>query len=378
MQLHKLCQVLVVERIGLAKVPPRVKLVVPDLARWAPFLKEENHGLHPRTEKRAAWAIEHRVKVAALEQVLSQTHGRIVRVREESVLDDDPSSSPRLENLDKPLQEQVGSLSRSNGEVLLDFFAFLAAERRIGKNHIAAFAVLDVREVFRKAIGVDDVGDFDPMQDQVHDRDHVSQRLLLLSVEGLFLKRLEFLGGQAFFLFHVVERLAQEPRRPASVVANALTDFWLDHLDHRSDERSASVVLAAVATRVAHVLDFGFVQVRKLMLLVLGTELQLVDMVDDLPQVVARLNLVLDFAENFTDLVFDRIGARRLLFEAVQVGNQFVVDEVPEVITGLRPVVVDLAIFVFGRSPHIPAVLLLEDVLVFFPLHGGFVGFVLL
>ena len=117
---------------------------------------------------------------------------------------------------------------------------------------------------------------------------------------------------------------------------------------------------------------------RKLMLLVLGTELQFVDMVDDLPQVVARLNLVLDFAENFTDLVFDRIRSRRLLLEAVQVGDQLVVDEVPEVITGLRLVVVDLAIFVLRRRPHIPAVLLLEDVLVFFPLHRGFVGFVLL
>jgi len=97
----------------------------------------------------------------------------IVRVRQKRVLDDDASSAPGFENLDKPLQEQVGSLSRANRKVLLDFLAFLATEGWIGKNHIAAFAVLDVRQVFGEAIGVDDVGDFDTVQDHVHDRDHV-------------------------------------------------------------------------------------------------------------------------------------------------------------------------------------------------------------
>ena len=41
------------------------------------------------------------------------------------------------------------------------------------------------------------------------------------------------------------------------------------------------------------------------MLLVLGPEAQLVDMVDDLAQVVAALDLVFDLAENFADLVLD-------------------------------------------------------------------------
>jgi hypothetical protein len=39
----------------------------------------------------------------------------------------------------------------------------------------------------------------------------------------------------------------------------------------------------------------------------LGAEAQLVDVIDDLAQVVAALNLVLDLTEYLADLVFDRV-----------------------------------------------------------------------
>lgn len=45
------------------------------------------------------------------------------------------------------------------------------------------------------------------------------------------------------------------------------------------------------------------------MLLGLGSETQFVNMVDDLPQVVPAVDLVLDLSKNLTDLVFDGIGA---------------------------------------------------------------------
>ena len=57
-------------------------------------------------------------------------------------------------------------------------------------------------------------------------------------------------------------------------------------------------------------------------------------MVDDLAQVVAALNLVLDLAEDLPDLVLDGVRAARLLLEAVQVGEKFRVDELAEVIAG--------------------------------------------
>jgi len=53
-------------------------------------------------------------------------------------------------------------------------------------------------------------------------------------------------------------------------------------------------------------------------LLVLRAEAEFVDVVDDLTQVVAALDLVLDLAEDLADLVFDGVRAAGFLFEPVK------------------------------------------------------------
>ena len=152
----------------------------------------------------------------------------------------------------------------------------------------------------------------------------------------------------------------------------------LHDLDDGADERARGVILAAVAPGVAHVLDLGFVEMRQLVLLGLRAEAQFVDVVDDLAQVVAALNLVFDLAEDLADLVFDGVRAGGLLLEAVQVGEELLVDEVAEVVAGQGLVVVELAVLVLGRGPAFPAIGLVEDVGVFLALQRGLVGFVLL
>ena len=113
------------------------------------------------------------------------------------------------------------------------------------------------------------------------------------------------------------------------------------------------------------------------MFFLLRAKLQFVDVVDDLAEVVARLNLVLDLAENLADLVFDGIRPARLLLEAVQVGEELSVDEITQVVAGLGFVVVDLAVFVLRGGPAFPAVGLVEDEAVFLAVELGFVGFIL-
>ncbi len=99
---------------------------------------------------------------------------------------------------------------------------------------------------------------------------------------------------------------------------------WIDG----ADERAGRVILAAVASGVAHVADLGLVEVGQLVLLRLGAEAQLVDMVNDVTEVVAALDLVFDLAEDLPDLVFDGVGAAGLLREAVEVGEELLIDEV--------------------------------------------------
>ena len=99
-------------------------------------------------------------------------------------------------------------------------------------------------------------------------------------------------------------------------------------------------------------------------------------MIDDLAQVVSALNAVFNLAEDFTDLVFDGVGTSGLVFEAFQMRKEFVVYERDQVIARLRFVVIDLAVFTFGRGPTFPAVLLGKNVFVLLARKLGFGGLV--
>jgi len=81
------------------------------------------------------------VEVAFFEELLAQADGGVVGVGEEGVLDDDAGA---------------------DGEVLLNFGPFLAAEGRIGPDDAVAILSLNVGKVFGERVGVDDVRGLDP------------------------------------------------------------------------------------------------------------------------------------------------------------------------------------------------------------------------
>jgi uncharacterized protein with PhoU and TrkA domain len=68
--------------------------------------------------------------------------------------------------------------------------------------------------------------------------------------------------------------------------------------------------------------------VGELVLLGLGTEAEGVDRVDDLAEVVAAGDAVLQLAEDLADLALDGVGAGGALLEALEVGEEVVVVEV--------------------------------------------------
>lgn len=104
------------------------------------------------------------------------------------------------------------------------------------------------------------------------------------------------------------------------------------------------------------------------MLLGLGAEAQAVHLVDDLAEVVAGGDLVLDLAEDLTDPVLDRVGLVGVAGgEAVQVGEELRVNEVDQVGAGEGGVVVDLPVLPFGGGPAFSPVRLVEDEAVFLP-----------
>ena len=70
------------------------------------------------------------------------------------------------------------------------------------------------------------------------------------------------------------------------------------------------------------------------MLFRLRVEAKLIDQFQRVAQRIARAELVFDLGEDFADLVFDRVGAFGAGAEAFQVGKQFVIDVLDEVVAG--------------------------------------------
>lgn len=195
---------------------------------------------------------------------------------------------------------------------------------------------------------------------------------------AFLLKEIPVLGREAFLrCFQVFERLAEEAAGPTSAVVDSVADFWFHHPNDGANQGARRVVFAAIAPGVAHVADFGFVEVGKLVLLGLRAKLELVNLVEDFAKIVAVVDLVLDLAENLADLVLDRIGVSLPRFETLQVGEKLAVDEIDEVFARLRAVAIEVAVFVLRSGPGFPPVWLFEDVGVLAALDssGGFAFF---
>ena len=262
------------------------------------------------------------MQVAAFQQELSQANRGVVGIGEEGVLDDHAGSAAGFEHLDKMLEEEEGRFARADGEVLLNLPRSLPPKGGLARITSIAVLFLNVCKVFGERIGVDDVRRLDAMQDHVHDRDDVGEGLLFLAVEGASLEAcVRSLVVSLPVAFRYSNASQRKPAEPTGAVVDAVADLRFHDLDDGSDERTRGVILAAVPPGVAHVLDLGFVEMGQLVLLGLRTEAQFVDVVDDLAQVVAAGNLVLDLPEYLPDLVFDGVRPACLLLEAVEVGE---------------------------------------------------------
>ena len=176
----------------------------------------------------------------------------------------------------------------------------------------------------------------------------------------------QVLGRQlVVVLGQILERLAEKARRAAGAVIDALADLRLDHLDHGADERTRRVILATVAPGIAHVAELRLVEMRELVLFLLRAEAELIDQFQRVAQRIAAAELVFDLREDFADLVFDGVGTLGAGAEALQVGKQLVVDVLDEIVAGQRLVVIERAVLLLRRRPHGPAVLGVDDRLVF-------------
>ena len=76
------------------------------------------------------------------------------------------------------------------------------------------------------------------------------------------------------------------------------------------------------------------------MLFGLGAKTKLINVVDDVPKIIAAVYPVLDLAEYLANLVFNGIRTIGFLLETVQVGKEPKIDKLSKIVTGQRGVVI--------------------------------------
>src|ERR1700682_2783023 len=106
--------------------------------------------------------------------------------------------------------------------------------------------------------------------------------------------------------------------------------------------------------------------------------MQFVNLIDNLAQVVAALNLVLYFAKYLPNFAFNSVWTARLLLKTMQVGKELSVHKVAKIVAGQCLVVIELPVLALGRSPDFPSIGLVEDVGIFLAVQCSLSALVLL
>ena len=140
------------------------------------------------------------------------------------------------------------------------------------------------------------------MQQQVHLRQHVGERLRLSAANALLLESLAVLDRLALF-FEMGEGLGEKPAGSAGRVEDHFAQLWVGDCDHELNHGPWRVELAGVASGVSHLPEHRLVEPGQRVDFLGGVEVDAVDQVDHVPHQVAGDHPVDDAIEDGGDHV---------------------------------------------------------------------------
>ena len=157
------------------------------------------------------------------------------------------------------LQKQKSRFSSFYREILLYFLAFFTPKWWICQDYIKTILVLNITEIFRQGVGVDNIRRINAMQNHIHNRNHIRQTFLFFTSKSISLKYLKLFCCQ-LTPTQIVVTLTQETRRTASPIINFFTNFRLHDLNNCPNQGSRRVIFSPIPSRISHILDFGFIE----------------------------------------------------------------------------------------------------------------------
>ena len=174
------------------------------------------------------------------------------------------------------------------------------------------------------------------VQEQIHLRQQIGQRLGLAAEDALRLQHLPILDRLALLL-QVLERLDEKSAGAAGRVEDHFAESGVHHFDHEADDGARRVELAGVAGGVAHLFEHRLVEMAERVDLVAAGEVDVADLVDHVAQQVTVDHPVDRAFEDRGDdiapvaavgaLQAAQIGEQSRPFLAVGPDGFFVVDE---------------------------------------------------
>ncbi len=265
--------------------------VVPHLLGGLAFGKKQQVGRHRGVGlKHRIGQPDNRVQGTVFQQLLP--HALLHAVAGEGAVGQhDARPAPVFEQVNHQNQEQVGAFAGAVVErkIVLVTVGHDAAKGRIGQDGVHALrgAIAAQRQVQRVAEG--DVGHLHVVQDEVGGRQQVGQRLVLPADDVL---------GDAFEVFDVIgvpPQMLDGGREVAARAAARVQDFLAQlRVDHGADklrDGAGRVEFPAFAGAL-QLFEDGFVEFAEGVAVFGHVEVDLVELVEDFPQVGAALHVV--------------------------------------------------------------------------------------
>ena len=230
------------------------------------------------------------------------------------------------------------------GEIALDALLLLAAEGRIGEDHVHAVALADVGELEAERVAGINLRRVEAVQQQVHLAEQIRQRLGLAAEEAFSCKTLRSATVLTCFGQGGLNASTRKPPVPQAGSSTVSPRRGSVTGDHEAHDGARRVELAGIARRIAHLAEHGFVERAERVQLVAGGEMDAVELVDDVAQQVAADHAVLHAAKHGGDdiapVVAVGTGQRAQIAEqarallAVGPGGFLVVDEGEQFVAG--------------------------------------------
>ena len=205
-------------------------------------------------------------------------------------------------------------------EVAKDAALLLAAERRIGEDHLDALGLADLGQTEAQRIVGIDARRIHAVQEQVHLRQQEGKRLGLAAEDAGVLQDRALLDGVGLPL-QMGERLDQEAPGAARWVEHGFPELGRRRLDHEAHHRARRVELTGIACRVAHFAQQGLVEAAEDVDLLGRVEPDAVHQVDHVAQQVAALHAVGEAPEHGRHHVA-AVAPAVVAAQAAQVGEQ--------------------------------------------------------